>query len=82
MLFLIFLQGSTRERWKPITDLHLSLTQLHAPYDLVAAETSQNDTFWDVTAGLELLSKMQDTGKRGSRGSDPSIQGLAAPLLK
>lgn len=27
------------------------------PYDLVAAATFQNDTFWGVTAGLELLSK-------------------------
>lgn len=28
------------------------------PYDLVAAATFQNDTFWGVTARLELLSKM------------------------
>ena len=52
MLLLILLQGSMQninnktKQIKTITDLYLSPSQLHAPYDLVAAATFQNDTFW------------------------------------
>lgn len=73
MLLLILLQGSMRGQ-KTMTDPHLSASQLHAPHDLVAAATFQDDALWGVRARLGLLSNML--------GEIQGKEELPAPVLR